>query len=280
MRFWYTDGVGAGRRTGAGSPTTAPDSEAKTPMRVLVVNCNTSTAMTRGIEAVARAAARPGTDVVAVQPSWGVESAEGYYDSFISAAAVLDLLSTTAERFDAVVMAGFGEHGREGARQLLRVPVVDITEAAAQLACLLGSRYGVVTTVPQAVAPVRDSLRTAGLLERCAGVRACDIGVLALEDDMARTADSLAVEGRRLLAEGADVLVLGCAGMGGLDARLEAVLGVPVVDGVAAAVALAEALVGLGKRTTAAGPYTPPAAKHRPGWPAALAALTAPAPTR
>ncbi|BBB02312.1 putative racemase [Actinacidiphila reveromycinica] len=236
-------------------------------MRVLVVNCNTSTAMTEGIAAVASAAARPGTVILAVQPSWGVESAEGYYDSFISAAAVLDLLSTTTEEFDAVVMAGFGEHGREGARQLLRVPVVDITEAAAQLACLLGSDYGVVTTVPQAVAPVRDSLRAAGLLQRCVGVRACDIGVLALDADVERTADALAAEGRRLLEAGADVLVLGCAGMAGLDARLEAALGVPVVDGVAAAVALAEALVGLGKNTTAAGPYTPPAVKSRPRWP-------------
>jgi allantoin racemase len=55
---------------------------------------------------------------------------------------------------------------------------------------------------------------------------------------------------------------------------------VPVVDGVAAAVALAEALVGLGKHTTAAGPYTAPAAKQRPGWPVAAAALPAPASTR
>jgi len=51
------------------------------------------------------------------------------------------------------------------------------------------------------------------------------------------------------------VLVLGCAGFAGLDVELERRLGVPVVDGVAAAVRLAESLVHLGKRTSTAGPY-------------------------
>jgi len=68
------------------------------PMRVLVVNCNTSARMTAGITAVARAAAHPGTEIIGTQPSWGPESAEGYYESFITAAAVLDVLSTLTDR--------------------------------------------------------------------------------------------------------------------------------------------------------------------------------------
>ena len=241
-------------------------------MRVLVVNCNTSTAMTESITAVARDAARPGTEVVGLQPEWGPESAEGYYESFISAAAVLDVLSTLTEPFDAVVMAGFGEHGRDGARQLLDVPVVDITEAAAQLACLVGYRYGVVTTVRGALAPIEESLSTAGLWSRCAGIRASDLDVLDLHDDLDRTADALIEQGRILLATGADVLVLGCAGMGGLDTRVQDALGVPVIDGVAAAVNLCEVLVGLGKTTSTWGPYAKPSTtKHRRGWPVSSA---------
>ena len=100
----------------------------KHTMRILVVNCNTSVAMTEEIAGIARSAARTGTEIVGTQPEWGPASAEGYYDSFMSAAAVLEHLTTWAEPFDAVVMAGFGEHGREGARQLLDVPVVDITD--------------------------------------------------------------------------------------------------------------------------------------------------------
>ena len=81
-------------------------------MRILVINCNTSSVTTAAISRVACSAASAGTTVEAVQPVWGVASAEGYMESFISAAAVLDLLTVRAPDYDAVVMAGYGEHGR------------------------------------------------------------------------------------------------------------------------------------------------------------------------
>ena len=67
-------------------------------MRILVVNCNTSAAITEEIAVIARAVASPGTAIVATQPSWGVESAEGFYESFITAAAVLDVLAAGPQR--------------------------------------------------------------------------------------------------------------------------------------------------------------------------------------
>lgn len=108
--------------------------------RIAVVNCNTTESMTAAIAARAQAAAGPGTEIIGVTPSWGVESAEGWYDSFISAAAVLHALGHLDGSVDGVVLAGFGEHGREGAREILQVPVVDITEAAAHIAMPLGRR--------------------------------------------------------------------------------------------------------------------------------------------
>jgi len=227
-------------------------------MRILVVNCNTSSEITRVIAAGARAAASAGTDIVAVQPSWGPASAEGYYESFMTAAAVIDTVLTTDEEFDAVVMAGYGEHGREGVRQVLDVPVVDITEASAMLAMLVSHRYGVVTTVASTIAGIKDSLSTAGLLGRCVGVRATSVPVTLIHDDADGCVQLLAEEGRALLAAGADALVLGCAGFAGLDRRLEEVLGVPVLDSVASGVALAEDLVQLRKSTSSAGPFASP----------------------
>lgn len=237
-------------------------------MRILVINCNTSSVTTAAISRVAHSAASAGTTVEAVQPEWGVASAEGFLESFISAAAVLDLLTVRAPDYDAVVMAGYGEHGREGARQLLDVPVVDITEASAQLACLLGRRFGVVTTLASAVPGIEDSLLLAGLSARCAGVAASGLPVLALDEDVPAVARALADAAEGLLAAGADVIVLGCAGMAGLDLAVEQLLGVPVVEGVAAAVGMAELLVRLGKQTSKRGAFAPPSpAKDRPGWP-------------
>ncbi|MBB1160252.1 MULTISPECIES: aspartate/glutamate racemase family protein [Amycolatopsis] len=234
-------------------------------MRILVTNCNTTEAMTKEIETGARAAASPGTEIVALTPKWGPESAEGWLDSFLSAAAVLDLLRTTGETFDAVVLAGFGEHGREGARELLDVPVVDITEAAAHLAGLLGRRYGVVTTLDRTCGLIEDSLHSAGVDRNCVAVVGTGLSVLELRDEE-RTESALLTAGLRARDAGAEVLVLGCAGMTGLDRTMSAMLDVPVIDGVAAAVRLAESLVALGLRTSRAGSYARPLDKHRT-WP-------------
>ncbi|NGO78038.1 Asp/Glu/hydantoin racemase [Streptomyces sp. YC504] len=231
-------------------------------MHLLVTNCNTTAAMTEEIAAGARAAAGPGTTVTGLTPAWGPESAEGWLDSYLSAAAVLDTLRQYEGGCDAVVMAGFGEHGREGARELLGVPVVDITEAAAHLACLIGRRYAVITTLDRTRGQIEDSLHAAGVLANCAAVIGTGLGVLELGDPE-RTLEAFVQAAERAKEAGAEVLVLGCAGMTGLQRAVGDKLGLPVVDGVAAAVKLAESLVSLGLTTSKAGGYADPLPKRR-----------------
>ncbi|WP_232847676.1 aspartate/glutamate racemase family protein [Occultella kanbiaonis] len=243
----------------------APEAEAaQLPhRRIAVINCNTSSAMTVEIGRGAAAVAAQDTEIIPMQPRWGPESAEGYLDSFLSAAAVLELLIEVGTSVDAVVMAGFGEHGREGARELLRVPVVDITEAGAMHAMLVGHRYGVVTTLSRVAAQIEQSLDGAGLAERCVGVEAADIGVLQVSAQPDRTAAAFAAAGRRVLDRGADVIVLGCAGFTTLHERLRVLLPVPVIDPVAAGVVIAEGLVRTGACTSKAGPFAAPLVKER-----------------
>lgn len=240
-------------------------------IRILVVNCNTNAAMTDSIAAIARTAASDGTEIIPITPSFGPESAEGYYESFVSAAAVLSAVETTQEPFDAIVTAGFGEHGREGLRQRWSAPVVDITEAAPMLANLVSHRFGIVTTLKSTLPGIRDSLRSAGLDSRCAGIRASGIAVSSIHNDLDTVAESLAGEARFLIEEGADAIVLGCAGFAGLDLRLGEILGVPVLDGVDAAVRLAETLVKARLTTSKTGAYSAPdGTKEWTDWPRAL----------
>jgi allantoin racemase len=224
-------------------------------MRIAILNCNTTESMTVAMTRVAGQIARPGTEVIPVTPAWGVASAEGFYDSFVAAAAGLHALDAIADTIDGVVLAGFGEHGREGARQRLACPVVDITEAAAMFACLLGLRFGVVTTAHTAVDPIRHSLVNLGLYERCSGIRATGIPVLDLAQDQVRTLDVVAEASRQLLAEGADVIVLGCAGLAGSRSLLSRRIGAPVVDGVSAALTMCEDLVHHRFTTSKVGAY-------------------------
>ena len=237
-------------------------------MRILVVNVNTTQSMTDTIAETARSAAGPGTEIVALTPLFGAESVEGNYESYLAAVAVMETVRRYPEPFDAVIQAGYGEHGREGLQELLDVPVVDITEAAASIAQFLGHRYSVVTTLDRAVPLIEDRLLLAGLSQRCASVRASGMAVLDLEADPAAAVEAIVVEAEKAVTlDRAEVICLGCGGMAGLDEQVEARTGVPVVDGVAAAVTIAESLVRLGLRTSKVRTYAPPRPKAFRNWP-------------
>ena len=89
-----------------------------------------------------------------------------------------------------------------------------------------------------------------------------------VDEDPKRAADAIVEQARRaVLDDHAEVICLGCAGMAGLEEAIKATVGVPVIDGVAAAVRLAEALVGLGLRTSKVSTYARPEPKDIAGWP-------------
>lgn len=237
-------------------------------MRILVVNVNTTEAMTASIGAQARAVAAAGTEIVALTPFFGAESVEGNVESYLAAIAVMDRVLAYREPYDAVIQAGFGEHGREGLQELLDVPVVDITEAAAHLAHLLGHRYSVVTTLDRAVPLIEDRLLVAGLDRHCASVRSSGMSVLELESAPERAVAAIVEEAARAVSQDrAEVIILGCGGMAGLDAAVRAEVQVPVVDGVSAAVKLAESLVQLGLSTSKVRTYAPARPKVMTSWP-------------
>ena len=110
-------------------------------MRILTVNVNTTESMTESIAESARKVAEPGVDIVGLTPRFGAPSCEGNMESYLAAVGVMDAVLSYDQPFDAVIQAGFGEHGREGLQELLEQPVVDITEAAASMATFVGRSY-------------------------------------------------------------------------------------------------------------------------------------------
>ncbi|MDR2256264.1 MAG: aspartate/glutamate racemase family protein [Arthrobacter sp.] len=237
-------------------------------MRILVANVNTTASMTAAIGASAAAVASPGTEIVPLTPDVGADSCEGNFESYLAAVAVMDKVVRYDGPYDAVIQAGYGEHGREGLQELLDVPVVDITDAAASTAQYLGHKYSVVTTLDRAVPLIEDRLRLSGLLQRCASVRASGLGVLELESDPDRAVEAIVEQATRAVVDDkAEVIVLGCGGMAELEERVKAATGVPIVDGVRAAVTVAESLVRLGLSTSKVRTYAPPRPKRVTGWP-------------
>ena len=237
-------------------------------MRILVVNVNTTESITETIAQQARAVASPGTEIVGLTPYFGAESVEGNFESYLAAIAVMDRVMAYDQPFDAVIQAGYGEHGREGLQELLDVPVVDITEAAASTAMFLGHAYSVVTTLDRTVPLIEDRLKLAGLYQRCASVRASGMAVLELEEDPLAAMEAIVRQAELAIREDkAEVICLGCGGMAGLDEQIRQRTGVPVVDGVTAAVTIAESLVRLGLSTSKIRTYATPRPKKVIGWP-------------
>ncbi len=232
-------------------------------MRLLVVNPNTTASMTARIGEAARAAAAPGTEVRAVNPDSGPVSIEGYFDeAFAVPGALQEIAKGEREGYNAFIIACFDDTGLEAARCIASGPVLGIGEAAFHLASLVAHRFSVVTTLSRSIAPIETNLMKYGLERRCARVRACEVPVLALDDPASGAIDRLSAEIERAKAEdGAEAIVLGCAGMADLAASLARRHALPVIDGVAAAVKLAEALVSLGHATSKLGPYARPLPK-------------------
>jgi allantoin racemase len=232
-------------------------------MRLLIVNPNTTAAMTERIAVAARAAAAAGTDIIAVNPVDGPVSIEGYYDEVFSLPGLLaEIAKGDALGVSAHIIACFDDAGLEAARSLVRAPVIGIGEAAFHLAALVGYRFAVVTTLSRSIAAVETNLLKYGLGHRCASVRACEVPVLALEDPGSDASAKIGVEIQRAIREDrAEAIVLGCAGMAELAAHLAEQHGVPVIDGVSSAVKLAEACATLGLKTSKIGAYAAPLPK-------------------
>src|SRR6266702_1055730 len=120
-------------------------------MRIIVVNVNTSQTMTAVIEQAARRYASAETQITALRPYFGPEAVDCNFESYLSAVAVMDRVLAYDGPYDAVVLAGFGEHGRDGLAELIEQPVVEICEASAHVAMMIGRAYSVVTTLQRSV---------------------------------------------------------------------------------------------------------------------------------
>lgn len=221
-------------------------------MKLRVINPNTTQAMTDTIAQAARRVAGPGTEIVASQPASGPVSIESHFDEAVAAVGVAEeVLAGDREGTDAYVIACFGDPGLWSARELTRAPVIGIAEAAFHMAALIATRFSVVTTLGRTCVIAEHLLAQYGFEHQCRRVRAAEIPVLDLEHDPDAALRKIIEESLRAKAEdGVGAIVLGCGGMADLTEEISRAVGLPVVEGVTAAVKLAESLVHLGLHTS------------------------------
>jgi Asp/Glu/hydantoin racemase len=210
---------------------------------ILLINPNTTTSITDLVLRTARTFASPGTTLRAVSGAFGpryVASRVGYA---IASHAALDAFANDDGGKDAVVLACFGDPGLEALREISPVPVVGMADASVLQACALGGRFSIVTGGERWQSMLEDFVAGMGLSSRLASVRT----VAPTGADIARAPDAaiaLLAEGCRACVEEdrADAVILGGAGLAGLAVKLAGKVDVPVLDGVACAISMAEGL--------------------------------------
>lgn len=164
------------------------------------------------------------------------------------------------------IIACFDDTGLDAARTLASAPVVGIGEAAFHAASLIAGKFSVITTLSRSIPAIEHNLARYGLGTRCVKVRASEIPVLSLDDPTSDASRRISEEIERAKADDlCDAIVLGCAGMADLAARLSSLHHLPVVDGVAAAVGLIEMLCRCGLKTSKRLGYATPRAKTYTG---------------
>jgi allantoin racemase len=226
-------------------------------MRILVINPNTTVAVTDTIVAEARRSAPPQVEITGVTARFGSPFIQTPDESETARQAVLELVSRLASGFDAVVIAAFSDPGLAEAREMSPVPVVGIAESAILTALMCGGRFAIVTLGPA----LRPLLEGAAVALGCAGrldaihILDTGTGIDARSAGAAATiqrdrGEALAVLcGRAAAAEGVRSIILGGGPLAGLAHRIRVRVPVPLLDGTACAINHAATLARLGLRT-------------------------------
>lgn len=226
--------------------------------RFLVVNPNTSDEMTRAIEKTIMSSITSGNEADVIRAETGPKSLETFYEYGLATIGVITTLKKIDIRqYDGMLLACFGDPGLYALKEIIPVPVVGIAEASISMSLLLGSSFAILVALEKAVPMMKNMVQQYGLTDRMAGVFPLGIPVLDLEEDESKTIEVLIKVGQKAKNQGAEVLLLGCAGMTGFSDKIEKELGVAVIDPVKTGFKMLECLVESGLKVSRTGLYMP-----------------------
>ena len=232
-------------------------------MRILVINPNSSKEMTESMALVLDEIRRPGTELTVVATDSAPISIQSARDIALSTPPMLEAVEKANRNgVDAVIIACFSDPGLEAAKEVSSALVLGIEETSLHVAAMLGHKYTILTPLASRIPSKEQDVRRFKAEPACASVRALGMTVLETEADPKRTKRQIFEVARAAMEEdGAEVMILGCAGMTGYAEDVERELGILVLDPTSLTLKVAEALVDLGIRHCKHGLFAfPPAA--------------------
>ncbi len=230
-------------------------------MNILVLNPNTSAAVTERIAGVIHRIARPETHAIVQRIAHGPEVLESAFDESLAVPHVIDAVrEATATGVHAVILAAFCDPGLDAVREISTIPVYGLEETTFAVALLLGNKFGILTERKHKTAVKMQHVRKHGLESRFASVRPLDMGVADIASDPDRVKRvGLDVARRMVEEDGAEVIIMGCASMAGYSEDLQRELSVPVLDPIAVTFKVVEGLTEIGVVHSKRGLFATPA---------------------
>ena len=230
-------------------------------MRIMIINPNTSISMTDHIREKLIPLKRSDTELTVTCPDKGPETIESAYDEAFATPPTLELVrKANVEGYDAVVLACFSDPGLHAAREISSIPVIGIEESSLHMAAMLGAKFSIMTPRKTRIAAKHEEVHIRGMDYFLASVRSLDLSVAETDADPEKTKQRIFEVAKKAVQEdGAEVIILGCAGMAGYAPELEKKLKIKIIDPTAVALKIAEAIVDLGLTHSKTGLYaTPP----------------------
>jgi Asp/Glu/hydantoin racemase len=226
-------------------------------VRILLINPNTSPDITATVARHARNAVGESAGIVPATGRFGARYIFSRATAAIAAVAALDALAEHGRDCDAVFLACFGDPGLAALRELSPVPVVGMAEASCHLACMHGRRFSIVTGGVLWKPMLEEFVAQLGLAERLASVRCLAQTGGDISRDQEGSIAALASECCAAAGEGADVVILGGAGLAGLAPGLADRVPVPILCSVEAGIRATVAAASLQPRQSRHGSFTP-----------------------
>ena len=232
-------------------------------MKIMVINPNTSQSMTDHLRLELERVKRPDTQLTVVCPTKGPETIESAYEEVCAIPPTLELVKrANREGYDAVILACFSDPGLEPAKEISRIPVVGIEESTLHMATMLGAKFSILTPKKNRIASKRSHVHKHGLDYFLASVRSLDLSVAETDENPEKTKKRILELSQKAVEEdGAEVIILGCAGMAGYAEEIEKKLGAKVLDPCAVALKVAEAMADLGLTQSKRGLFAAPPEK-------------------
>ncbi|MBT6863776.1 MAG: Asp/Glu racemase [Planktomarina temperata] len=217
---------------------------------LIVINPNSSKTVTDAIDLAINPLRDFGIPIRCLTLADGPLGIESQKQADLTIAPMLDLAAAQTDAAGYVI-ACFGDPGLHALRDQTELPVVGIQQAAVMTALTVGQRFGVIAILPNSIPRHMRAFGAMGVLERLAGDRALGLTVADLADKRLSLGAMIATGCKLRDEDGADVLIMGCAGMARYRAALEKATGLPVVEPCQAAVsmALGHIALNLGHKT-------------------------------